>query len=194
MADGLEHDELPKRTRDGFALSGPSQPYVDPFSERDASSEVLHEYDSEPEPEPSHPLERKEQHRPAEGRPPPLRTTLPPSADFVPLSPLLEQAQNTLSNSSASHHSNSDKNAGSGSSGSTTCSPRPSSILDFRDPNPPPRLLPMPVVMGTRAPLHEDQRCIARRCTAGPHRRCKRPTRRCSNAWEARWISFSAGR
>jgi hypothetical protein len=136
MADGLEHDELPERTRDGFALSGPSQPYVDPFSASDASSEVLHEYDSEPEPEPSHPLEpepeRKEQHRPA-----PLRTALPPSADFVPLSPLVEQAsQNSLSNSSASHHSNSDKNAaGSGSSGGTTRSPRPSSILD---PNPPP--------------------------------------------------------
>lgn len=192
MADGLAHDELPEWTPYGLSPAGPSQPYVDPFSERDAPSEVLHEYDSEPEPEPehSHPLatepERKEQRRPAEGRPPPLRTALPPSADFVPLSPLVEQAsQNSLSNSNSSHHSNSDKNASSGSSGAATRSPRPSSILDpnppssepirrsdswwarftktpllerrgtqsstrtsggfidFRDPNPPPRLLPI---------------------------------------------------
>jgi len=226
MTDGLEHDELPERTRDGFALSGPSQPYVDPFSERDASSEVLHEYDSEPEPEPSHPLEpepeRKEQHRPAEGRPPPLRTALPPSADFVPLSPVVEQAsQNSLSNSSASHHSNSDKNAGSGSSGGTTRSPRPSSILDpnpppggepirrsnswwarftktpllerrstqsstrtsggfidFRDPNPPPRLVPIEESAHSRppsdAPLEATQ--FLRSSHAGSRGPIRRPT------------------
>jgi hypothetical protein len=142
MADGLARDELPQpqRMQDGSTLSGPSRPYVDPFSERDTSAEVLHEYNSESEPELNHPPppepERKE-HRLAEGRPPPLRTALPPSADFVPLSPLVEQAsQGSLSNSSHSHHSNSDKNASSGSSrDATTLSPRPSSILD---PNPPP--------------------------------------------------------
>ena len=226
MADGLEHGELPERTRDGFALSGPSQPYVDPFSERDASSEVLHEYDSDPEPEPSHPLEpaseRKEQHRPADGRPPPLRTALPPSADFVPLSPLVEQAsQNSLENSSASHHSNSDKNAGSGSSGGTTRSPRPSSILDpnppsepirrsnswwtrftktpllerrgtqsstrtsggfidFRDPNPPPRLLPIEESAHSRPPSDVPPEAMQylRSSHAGSRGHSGTPTRR----------------
>jgi hypothetical protein len=136
MAAGLGHDELPERTRNGFALPGPSQPYTDPFADQHASAEVLHDYDSEPEfqPNPSHSPERKED-RLSEARPPPLRTSLPPMADFVPLSPLVEQAsQNSLSNSSSSHNTSSDKNTGSGSSHGATLSPRPSSILD---PNPP---------------------------------------------------------
>ena len=73
-----------------------------------------------------------------------LRPLTPPSlrdtesaiiADFVPLSPLMEQAsQNSLSNSSLSHNTNSDQYKGSGSSHGVVHPPRPSSILD---PNPP---------------------------------------------------------
>jgi len=122
MADGLARDELPERTRDGFPLAGPSEPYFDPYAELYASTDT---YDPEPE------RERKE----ARPTPTPLRTALPAPAEWVPLSPLVEQAsQNSLSNSSSSHHSNSDP-YGSGSSRGATRSPRPSSILD---PNPPP--------------------------------------------------------
>lgn len=119
MADRLEHDELPERI-------GPPHPYADPFA---SSSEVLHDHLSGPEPEP--------QEDPQEVRPAALRTTLTPRVDFVPLSPLLEQAsQNSLSNSSSSHNASSEQHTGSGSSnGGASRSPRPSSILD---PNPPP--------------------------------------------------------
>ncbi len=135
MAEGLSRDQLLERSRDGFALSGPSQPYTDPFADRDTSSDILHLYDSEPEAEPSHASEKRE-HPPTETKPLSIRTALPPSADFVPLSPLVEQvSQNSLSNSSSSHHTNSDQYAGSGSSNGALRSPRPSSILD---PNPPP--------------------------------------------------------
>jgi len=143
MAEGLARDELPERSQDGFALSGPSHPYTDPFSEQNAAVEAQHDYDSEPEPEPPHPPEPERKDRlPKGARPPALRTALPHSTDFVPLSPLVEQvSQNSLSNSSSSHNtnsnSNSDQNAGSGSSQSAARSPRLSSILD-PDPNPPP--------------------------------------------------------
>ncbi|KAI9460749.1 hypothetical protein F5148DRAFT_1286788 [Russula earlei] len=136
MAEGLARGELPERTRDGFPLAGPSRPYTDPFAERDASSEVLRDDASESEPESSRPPERRE-HYPPQSRLTPLRTALPPSSDFVPLSPLVEQAsQNSLSNSSTSHNADSDLYAGSGSLSSrgVARSPRPSSILD---PNPP---------------------------------------------------------
>ncbi|KAH8990264.1 hypothetical protein EDB92DRAFT_2104049 [Lactarius akahatsu] len=121
MAGGLERNELPERT-------GPSQPYENPFAHRDSSSEVLYDYLSGPEPEPHE--------DPQEARPSALRT-LTPRVDFVPLSPLIEQAsQNSLSNSSSSHNASSEQNVGSGSSnGNLSRSPRPSSILD---PNPPP--------------------------------------------------------
>jgi hypothetical protein len=134
MAEGLTRDQLPERSRDGFALSGPSQPYTDPFADRDTSSDFFNPYDSEPEGGPSRASEKRE-HPSTETKPLTIRTALPPSADFVPLSPLMEQAsQNSLSNSSASHHTNSDQYAGSGSSQGAVHSPRPSSILD---PNPP---------------------------------------------------------
>jgi hypothetical protein len=137
MAEGLTRDQLPERSRDGFALSGSTQPYTDPFADRDTSWDPLQLYDSEPEAEPSHASEKRE-HPSTETRPLTIRTALPPSADFVPLSPLVEQAsQNSLSNSSnssSSHHTNSDQYAGSGSSQGAVHSPRPSSILD---PNPP---------------------------------------------------------
>ncbi|KAH9167878.1 hypothetical protein EDB89DRAFT_2100296 [Lactarius sanguifluus] len=121
MAGGLERNELPERT-------GPSQPYENPFAHRDSSSDVLRDYLSGPEPEPHE--------DPQEARPSALRT-LTPRADFVPLSPLIEQAsQNSLSISSSSHNASSEQHAGSGSSsGNLSRSPRPSSILD---PNPPP--------------------------------------------------------
>ena len=120
MADRLEHDELPERT-------GPSHPYTDPFVNPDSSSEVLQDYLSGPEPESQEdPLVR-----------PTALRTLTPKGDFVPMSPLVEQtSQNSLSISSSSHNTSSDKHIGSGgSSNGTPRSPRPSSILD---PNPPP--------------------------------------------------------
>ena len=133
MAEGLARDRLPERNQNGFTQSDRSQPYTDPFSERDASSEVLHECGTEPE------LEQRGNHAAgSKPTPTPLRTALPPSVDFVPLSPLMEQAsQNSLSNSSSSHHTNSDHHTGSGSSHGVGAarSPRPSSILD---PNPQP--------------------------------------------------------
>lgn len=130
MAEGHARNELPERSGNGFALSGPSQPYTDPFSDRDTSSEVLRLYDMEPWAVPDHAPESR-QSAPI-SKPAPLLTTLPPSTDFVPMSPLVEQAsQNSLSNSSSSHHTSSDPNAGSGSSAR---SPRPSSILDLSPP------------------------------------------------------------
>jgi hypothetical protein len=134
MAERLTRDQLPERSRDGFALSGPTQPYTDPFADGDTSWDASHLYDSEPAAEPSHASEKRE-HPSTETKPLTIRTALPPSADFVPLSPLVEQAsQNSLENSSSSHHTNSDQYAGSGSSQGAVHSPRPSSILD---PNPP---------------------------------------------------------
>ena len=137
MAEGLARDELPERSQVGLALSGPSQPYSDPFMDHIAAAGAQHDYDSEPEPEPPHPPESERKDRlPKGARPPALRTALPHSTDFVPLSPLVEQvSQNSLSNSSTSHNTNSDQNAGSGSSQGAARSPRLSSILD---PNPPP--------------------------------------------------------
>jgi hypothetical protein len=133
MAEGLSRDELPERSGNGFALSGPSRPYTDPFADRDTSSEVLRLYDMEPWAVPDHAPESKESALMVT-RPTPLLTTLPPSTDFVPMSPLVEQAsQNSLSISSSSHHSSSD-HAGSGSSHGAARSPRPSSILDLSPP------------------------------------------------------------
>ncbi|KAI0255151.1 hypothetical protein BJV78DRAFT_1181795 [Lactifluus subvellereus] len=135
MAEGLSRDDLPERIPHPYAMAGPSQSYTDPFSDRDTSSEALHEYnpyDPEPEigPEPARSEPRYGEVR---RRQTPLLTSLPPSADFVPLSPLVEQpSQNSLSNSSSSLNTHSDPHTGSGSSHAV--SPRPSSILD---PNPP---------------------------------------------------------
>ena len=181
MAEGLSRDELPERIPHPYAASGPSQSYTDPFSDRHTSSEALPEYNPydpepeiEPEPAPSEPHLGEGRRRPA-----PLLTSLSAPPDFVPLSPLVEQAsQNSLSNSSSSLNTHSDQHTGSGSSHGAPRSPRPSSILDpnpptsqpmrrsnswwarfgrsslldrrstdlssfidFRDPNPPPRLL-----------------------------------------------------
>ena len=134
MAEGLARGQLPERSRDGSAHSGPAPPYTDPFTDGDTSWDALQLYDSEPEAEPSHASEKREHPLP-ETKPLTIRTALPPSADFVPMSPLVEQAsQNSLENSSSSHHTNSDQYAGSGSSHGAVHPPRPSSILD---PNPP---------------------------------------------------------
>ncbi|KAI0264356.1 hypothetical protein BC834DRAFT_844030 [Gloeopeniophorella convolvens] len=128
MAEGLARDELPERPRGGFAESSTSRPYADPFAEQGASVEVLHDYPSDAEGEPSQAA--------VVARPPAIRTALPPTADFVPMSPLIEQAsRNSLSNSSSSHHLSTEQPGGSGSSLSTPRSPRPSSIIDA---NPPP--------------------------------------------------------
>jgi len=91
MAEGLARDQRPEQSWDGFALSGPSQPYTDPFADHDTSSDILHLYDSEPEAEPNH-ASKKREHLLTETKPLSIRTALPPSADFVPLSPLVEQA------------------------------------------------------------------------------------------------------
>jgi hypothetical protein len=126
MAEGLSRDQLPERIPHPYAMAGTSESYIDPFSDQDSSSEGLVEA------EPVH-----TEHRIGEVRrlPTPLVTTLPPSADFVPLSPVVEQAsQNSLSNSSTSLHTPSDQPAGSSSSHGVSRSPRPSSILD---PHPP---------------------------------------------------------
>ena len=187
MAGGLERDELPER-------AGPSHIYTDPFANPDSSSQVLQDYLSGPEPEP--------QEGAQEEQPTALRTTLPPRVDFVPLSPLLEQAsQNSLSQSSSSHNASSEQHVGSSSSISgPPRSPRPSSILDlnpppnepirrsnswwsrfaktpllerrssdastrnpsgfidFRDPNPPPRLLTIEESMHTHSPDVSESR------------------------------------
>jgi hypothetical protein len=215
MAQGLASDKLPERSRDGFALSGPSQPYTDPFADQEVSSMVLRLYDSEPEAGPNHAPERKERSA-TEKRPTPILTTLPPPTDFVPMSPLIEQrSQNSLSNSSSSHHtnSNSDQYAGSGSSHGAARSPRPSSILDpnppasppirrsnswwmrfakapllerrgtesssrsggfidFRDPNPPPRLLTIEEATHSRGPSNGTAEATQsrRRPSAGANR------------------------
>src|SRR5258708_4919984 len=129
MAEGLARDQRPEQRWDGFALSGPSQPYTDPFADHDTSSDILHLYDSEPEAEPNH-ASKKREHPLTETKPLSIRTALPPSADFVPLSPLVEQAsQNSLSNSSSSHHSNSDHYAASCSSHDAVRTHGPSSLL-----------------------------------------------------------------
>lgn len=119
MAGALERDELPQR-------AGPSRPYTNPFTDPNSSLEAIRDYLS------GEPLENMSEERPTA-----LRTTLPPKVDFVPLSPLLEQAsQNSLSKSSSSHNTSSDQHAGSSSTLSgPPRSPRPSSILDL---NPPP--------------------------------------------------------
>ncbi|KAI0303575.1 hypothetical protein B0F90DRAFT_1815891 [Multifurca ochricompacta] len=131
MAEGLARDELPEWTRGGFALSGPSQPYIDPFADRDDSSDDLYHDLRQPRLKLKPDLEPDPKEHLGDARRTMLRTALPPSVDFVPLSPLLEQAsQNSLSNSSSS-----EQHAGSGSSHGVQRSPRLSSILDT---NPPP--------------------------------------------------------
>jgi hypothetical protein len=106
-----------------------------PFGRSRSSLDVSHLYGSRPEAEPSYASEKRG-HPSAESKPLKIRTALPPSANFVPLSPLMEQAsQYSPLNSSSSHHTNLGQYAGSGSSQGATHSPRPSSILDL---NPPP--------------------------------------------------------
>jgi hypothetical protein len=112
----------------GSRSLAPSQPYTDPFADRDRLWMLCTSG--------SGPI-REEGAPSTETKPLTIRTALPPSADFVPLSPLMEQAsQYSLLNSSSSYHTNSDqyRDAGSGSSQGAVHSPRPSSILD---PNPP---------------------------------------------------------
>ena len=212
---------MAERSRDGIALSVPSQPYTDPFADRDTSWDPSHLYDSEPEGEPSHASEQREL-PPTETKPLTIRTALPPSADFVPMSPLVEQtSQNSLSNSSSSQYTNSDP-AGSGSSQGAVRSPRPSSILDptpsptqqirrsnswwarlqakapklerrgsesssrnggfieFRDPNPPPRLLTIEESIHSRVPSYRTTEATPRRKpSVGANRaRAGTPTRR----------------
>ncbi|KAH9055216.1 hypothetical protein EDB87DRAFT_1688494 [Lactarius vividus] len=148
MADGLEHNELPEQT-------GPSQPYTDPFAHRDSSSDLLHDYLSGPEPEPHEdsqearasltelPLNSSSSHNASSEqqlgsgssngnlsrspRPSSILDPNPPPSEPIRRSnswwarfaktPLLERR----------------------STGSSTRDP--SGFIDFRDPNPPPRLL-----------------------------------------------------
>ena len=208
-----------------ISVSGLSRPYTDPFA--DASSDVLPDYnpyDPEPVAQPSRASEKRE-HPPSETKPLTIRTALPPSADFVPLSPLVEQvSQNSLSISSSSHHTNSDQ----GSSQGAVLTPRPSSILDpspppsqpirrsnswwarfaktpllerrgsesssrnggfidFRDPNPPPRLLTIEESIHSRAPsVGTAEGAPRRRSSVGANRaRAGTPTRRPSLYHEA---------
>ena len=133
MAEGQTRGHLPERSRDGFAASGSSQPYTDPFADGDSSWDALQLYDPEPKTEHNRASEKRE-HPSTETKPLTIRTALPPSADFVPMSPLVEQvSQNSLSNSSSSHTKS--DNAGSGSSQGAVRSPRPSSILDLNPPS-----------------------------------------------------------
>ena len=122
MAGGLERDQLPEQP-------GPSHHlYTDPFANPDTPAEVLYDYLSGRTPEPQEDTQ--------EERPTALEITVPPRVDFVPLSPLLEQAsQNSLSHSSSSHNTSSDHVGSSSSLSGPPRSPRPSSILDL---NPPP--------------------------------------------------------
>ncbi|KAF8270556.1 hypothetical protein EI94DRAFT_1798034 [Lactarius quietus] len=192
MAGGLERNELPER-------AGPSHPYADPFANPYASSDALYDYlaGREPQPEPQPEEDTQEVARPTA-----IQTALPSRADFVPLSPLLEQAsQNSLTQSSSSQNTSSDPNVGSSSSIiGPPRSPRPSSILDpnplpdgsirrsnswwsrfaktpllerrgsdasarnpggfidFRDPNPPPRLLTIEESTHTHSPDVSESR------------------------------------
>jgi hypothetical protein len=133
MAEGLPPEQIPHP----YAIAGSSESY-DPYADQDPSSEGPHDAAPEPvvEAEPAH----TERPRFGEVRrlPTPLVTTLAPSTDFVPLSPLVEQA--SQNNSLASLHTHSDQQTGSGSSQGASQSPRPSSILD---PNPPTASPPM---------------------------------------------------
>ena len=184
MAGGFAEDGL-GRLRGGSTSMpvGMTGPYTDPFED----AEVLHDASSDSD------LEQGEHHRPALGVAlklphPSLRTALLPIPDFVPMSPLMEQAShNSLSGSSSSHLLSSgyvessrtsqdqsprsprptsiiDANAPpslpirrsdswwarfartplrlSGSADAASAShPSRSSLLEFRDPNPPPRLI-----------------------------------------------------
>ena len=60
MAEGLTRDQQPEQSRDGFTLSGPTQPYTDLFANQDTSWDSLHFYDSELETEPGHASEKRE--------------------------------------------------------------------------------------------------------------------------------------
>jgi hypothetical protein len=187
MAEALERDELPEQ-------AGPSRPYINPFADPNSSLEVLRDFLSGPEHEP--------QEDSQEERPTAHRTTVPTRVDFVPLSPLLEQAsQNSLTHSLSSHNTSSEQPGGSSSTISgPPGSPRPSSILDlspppnepirrsnswwsrfaktpllerkssdastrnpagfidFRDPNPPPRLLTIEESTHTHSPDVSESR------------------------------------
>jgi hypothetical protein len=125
MAESLSRGQLPERTLHPYAMAAASESYID---------------DTAPQPvievEPAH-----TEHRIVRRLPTPLVTTLPPSTDSVPLSPLVEQAsQSSLSNSSASLNIHPDQHTGLGSSHVASRSPRLSSILD---PNPPTTSQPM---------------------------------------------------
>jgi hypothetical protein len=177
MADRLESDELPEWD--------PSQLYTDPFANPDSSSEAVHDYLSGPEPESQEDLPV---------RPTALRTTLTPRGDFVPLSPLVEQAsQNSLSNtnSSSSHNTSSEQHVSPPHSprlssildstsqpirrsnswwsrfaktpllerrSSDSSTRNPSGFIDFRDPNPPPRLLTIEESTHTHSPDISESR------------------------------------
>ncbi|KAI0067255.1 hypothetical protein BV25DRAFT_1834986 [Artomyces pyxidatus] len=185
MAEGLAGDGLPERPRGGDASSS-QHPYSDPFANQ--SIDVLHDYGSDDDE--FHPTSASG----LNARPPPnaIRTALPPTGDFVPMSPLIEQAsRNSLSTSSLSHGAPSNPLESSNSSLGTPKSPRPSSIIDanpppnlpmrrsdswwarfaktplldrsgsskslsgfidFRDPNPPPRLHPIEESMHSQSP------------------------------------------
>jgi hypothetical protein len=130
MTEVLTHDrgQLPERNQDGFALSGPITALHRPFRRSRSSLDALHLYGSGPI--------REEGAPSTETKPLTIRTALPPSADFVPLSPLMEQASQYSLLNSSSYHTNSDqyRDAGSGSSQGAVHSPRPSSILDLNSP------------------------------------------------------------
>lgn len=79
MAEGLAHDRLPERSRDGLAFSGPTPPYTDPFADGDTSRDAMLLYDSEPEPETSHAFEKRE-HPLVAAKPLTIRTAQPISA------------------------------------------------------------------------------------------------------------------
>ncbi|KAI0322126.1 hypothetical protein OF83DRAFT_16372 [Amylostereum chailletii] len=118
MAEGR-----PDRPRGGHA-------YTDPFEDVDADPEVLHDVG------PEDAAEGASMYGGVKTRPPhpAIRTALPPMADFVPMSPLIEQAsRNSISSNSQAHSSSGHSNTLSNPTSSLSHgphSPRPSSILD----------------------------------------------------------------
>ncbi|KZV61000.1 hypothetical protein PENSPDRAFT_693790 [Peniophora sp. CONT] len=144
MAEGLAEEDI-QRPRGG--APGPSgYMYSDPFADSDAAErgelDVLHDagLDSDAEDFNDVRVMRNAPH-------PALRTALPPTADFVPMSPLIEQASRHSFSSSSQAHSSQQHTTSSGSQGlalnpydsissgshsnsAGPHSPRPSSILD----------------------------------------------------------------
>lgn len=143
---GDEEDPV-ERPRGGWRMSsrqmpsGSSGPYNDPFADQDVEFDLLHDAGSEMDDDEEGTIgapaavATKAPH-------PALRTALPPTGDFVPMSPLIEQASQKsgeLGSSSDNRHSSLGHLETSRSSHEASRSPRPSSIFDANPPSSPVR-------------------------------------------------------